>query len=112
MAYATVDELAAQLRQAVTPKNTDWYQLCLDAAALEIDHWLDLDADAPAWPDPPPALLTTTNVARAVEWVKANDAAFGAIGFADSGVLRTPRDTFDRHAMTLIPLKAQFGIAG
>jgi hypothetical protein len=114
MAYATTDDLAAQLRQRVTPANEAWYQACLDAAALEIDHWLDVPVVDPplTWTDTGDlALLQTVNVGRALEWAKSNDAAFGAIGFADSGVLRAPNDSFDRHAMTLVPLKTQFGIA-
>jgi hypothetical protein len=51
------------------------------------------------------------NVARGLEWYKANDSAFGAVGFADVGVLAAPSDPFARHARTLIPLKSQFGIA-
>jgi hypothetical protein len=41
MAYATVDELAAALRIAVTPANTAALQSCLDAAALQIDTVID-----------------------------------------------------------------------
>lgn len=41
MAYATVDELAAALRIAVTPANTAALQSCLDAAALQIDTAID-----------------------------------------------------------------------
>ena len=48
---------------------------------------------------------------RGVEWYKANDAAFGVIGFAETGALRAPRDSFARHGWTLIPLKQQFGVA-
>jgi hypothetical protein len=109
MAYATAEQLAAALRVAVTPKNSEWLELCLDAAASEIDHQIDRPADDPL-PDPPPALATTVNVARAIEWYKANDAAFGAVGFADIGVLAAPADPFARHANSLIPLKVQFGI--
>jgi hypothetical protein len=116
MAYATVEQLAAALRVAVTPKNSEWLQLCLDAAAEEIDHQLDRpEPPAPvlsAQLDPSDsALATTVNVARAIEWYKANDAAFGAVGFADIGVLQAPADPFGRHANALIPLKVQFGIA-
>jgi hypothetical protein len=109
MAYATVEQLAAALRVAVTAKNTDWLQACLDASASEIDHAVALVT--PPWPDPAPPLAVTTNVARAVEWWKANDAAFGGVGFADTGILKVPTDTFGRHAVNLIPLTEQFGVA-
>src|SRR5262245_55343995 len=45
MAYATVAELAAELRVAVTAGNTARLQACLDAAQLEIDHSVDRAAD-------------------------------------------------------------------
>lgn len=110
MAYATAAQLAEALRITVTAKNQEWLDLSLDAAASEIDHYLDRPASDPL-PDPPPALATTVNVARGIEWFKANDAAFGAIGFADIGALNVPSDPFARHARTLIPLKVQFGVA-
>jgi hypothetical protein len=109
VAYATIDQLADALRTSVSAKNSAWLQSSLDAAAAEIDHTLDRPADQPL-PDPPPALATTVNVARAIEWYKANDSAFGAVGFADIGVLVAPGVPFKRHANSLIPLKIQFGI--
>jgi len=112
MSYATVDQLAAALRMRVTAQNTDDLQRCLDASALEIDAWLDRPVDDPVPSDAgSQALAASVNIARGLEWYKANDAAFGAIGFADSGVLRVPGDTFARHAAILIPLKLQYGIA-
>ena len=108
--YATVDELAAALRVQVTVKNQDWLQSCLDASALEIDHALDRLALDPL-PTPAPALVVQVNVARGVEWYKASDAAFGGVGFADTGILTVPGDTFARHAQALIPLTQQFGVA-
>jgi hypothetical protein len=109
MAYATVDELAAALRIRVTAENTDALQACLDAAASEIDHDIDrIDAvdDAEQL-----ALANRVNVLRGVEWWKANDAAFGVIGFDQTGALQAPRDGFNSHAFTLTPLKQQWGIA-
>ena len=46
MAYATVDELAAELRVTVTAANTSRLQSCLDAAAFEINHRMDRTLDA------------------------------------------------------------------
>jgi hypothetical protein len=112
MSYATIDELASALRVRVTAQNTDDLQRCLDAATREIDAWLDRPTGDPVPPDAESqALAASVNIARGLEWFKANDAAFGAIGFADSGVLRVPGDTFARHAAILIPLKVQYGIA-
>ena len=116
MAYATVDELAAALRLSVTAANTDALQRCLDAAAREIDDVIDrVPAVAPDPPWQPVgddlALAKSENILRGVEWWKANDAAWGVLGFADTGALRLPRSTFARHAATLLPLKQQWGVA-
>jgi hypothetical protein len=115
MAYATVDELAGALRLTVTPGNTAALQRCLDAAAREIDD--TVDAFPPVAPDPPwtpagddLALVKTVNILRGVEWWKSNDAAFGVMGFADTGALKLPRSTFARHAAELLPVKQQWGI--
>lgn len=109
MAYATADELAAALRIRVTPDNQDALQACLDAAAQEIDHEVDRLDDDPI-PDGD-ALANRVNILRAVEWFKAQDAAFGVIGYDQTGALTAPRDAFNRHAFTLTPLKEQWGIA-
>src|SRR5262245_46739777 len=108
--YATADELAARLRIQVTAKNQPALESCIAAASAEIDHALDRLPDNPL-PDPAPALIVETCIARATEWWKASDAAFGVIGFADTGALAAPRDSFARHAATLIPYTEQFGIA-
>jgi hypothetical protein len=107
MAYATVDELAAALRIQVTAANQVSLQACLDAAAIEIDDALDrIDPVDPADP-----LLNRVNLMRGVEWFKANDAAFGVIGVSDTGTLTAPRNTFNRHAIALLPRKQLFGIS-
>src|SRR5215468_7759780 len=90
MAYATVEQLAAALRIAVNTKNEAWLGLSLEAAASVVDHLTDRPADDPLDPDDPPPLATTENVAIAIEIYKANDAAFGAVGFADIGAIPCP----------------------
>jgi len=107
MAYASVDELAAALRIRLTAENTPQLQLCLDAAAQEIDDAIDRVDPVPDG-DP---LANRVNLLRGVEWFKANDAAFGVIGFDETGALRLPKSTFARHAVTLTPLKQQWGVA-
>jgi hypothetical protein len=57
------------------------------------------------------ALANRVNILRGVEWFKSQDAAFGVIGFDESGALRAPRDSFNRHAYALSPLKKQVGVA-
>src|SRR5262245_44029880 len=110
MAYASLDQLAAALRVTVTPKNQDALQRALDAASDEIDKELDRPATDPL-PDPAPALVVQVNVDRGVEHFKASDAAWGGVGYADVGILRVPADGFARHAATLTPYKAQYGVA-
>ena len=107
MAYATVDELAAALRIAVTAANQTSLQACLDAAAIEIDAAIDRVDPV----DPEDPLLNRVNLLRGVEWFKSQDAAFGVIGMADTGALTAPRDRFGSHRIALIPRKQQFGIA-
>ena len=109
MAYATVEQLAAALRIRVTTENTEALQACLDAAAQEIDHDCDRFIDDPIPDDDP--LAGRVNLVRGVEWFKANDAAFGVIGFDQTGALQAPRDGFNRHAFALTPLKQQWGVA-
>jgi hypothetical protein len=106
LAYATVDELAAALRVKVTPDNAAALQACLDAAATEIDHGVDRTDPIPV----DDALANRVNILRGVEWWKANDAAFGIVGFTDTGALHAPRDGFARHVRALIPLKQLFGV--
>jgi len=114
VSYATVEELAAALRIRLTAENTPTLQACLDAAADEIDHdidWAPVPAQLIADDEPPDPLLNRVNVLRGVEWYKSNDAAFGVIGFDQTGTLQAPRDGFNRHAFTLSPLKQRWGIA-
>jgi len=107
MAYASVDQLAAALRITATVENTPALQACLDAAASEIDHAVDRTNPIPSGD----ALAERVNILRGVEWWKSNDAAFGVIGFDQTGALQAPRDGFARHARTLVPLKELFGVA-
>jgi hypothetical protein len=108
MAYATIDELADALRTTVTADNTARLQACIDAAAVEIDDALCRTPDDPV--DPTNPLLNRVNLMRAVEWWKANDAAFGWLGSGDDA-LRIPRSPFTRHAVTLTPLRQRWGVA-
>jgi phage gp36-like protein len=107
VSYGTVAELALALHTRVTPESSAWLQLCLDAATAEIDA--DLDRGAPF--DVVPHVIHTVCIARAVEWFKANDAAFGVIGYAETGQLKAPTDSFNRHRSALSPYKLAWGLA-
>jgi hypothetical protein len=108
MAYATDEQLAGALRITVTAKTAELLGLAVDAAAREIDQYCDRPPEDPIPAGDPLAVMV--NIARGIEWYKANDSAFGAVGFQDVGMLAAPADAFARHARNLITLKVQFGI--
>lgn len=109
MAYATVDELAAALRVRVTDANRASLQQKLDAAAVEIDQFLDREDPLP---DPAPPNVIEANINAGVDLVKAADAAFGIVGLSDIGALRvSTADAVARQAGLLMPHKQRFGVA-
>ena len=133
------DELAgAESGDIIRLSNTGfahaWVQYVLNGPGTDHGSWFELPADfdragpsAVSLADGSPllvaalrpstvageklALANRVNIVRAVEWYKANDAAFGVVGFDASGVLQAPRDSFNRHAFELTPLKQQWGLA-
>lgn len=107
--YASPDDLAAALRVQSSPKNADLLAKSVAAASAEIDHQCGRDVTDPIPVDDPLAHMVC--IARGVEWFKANDAAYGVVGFDATGVLAAPRDGFSRHAANLIPLTRTFGVA-
>jgi hypothetical protein len=115
MAYATVDDLADALDIRVTDENTTVLQSCLDAAAAEVDQFLEdsIYAAPLIMPTPVPALVVRTNVNRAVEWWKAPATYNGGVGIVDTGTLVAPKSGFERHWAALMPLRigAPSGIA-
>ena len=107
MAYATPEQLADALDVRVTSDNQAYLTDCLEAAATEIDHALD----GTDMTNPPPAIVTRTNVNRAVEWYKAPATYNGGVGFVETGTLTAPASGFERHAAALLPLKTGWGLA-
>ena len=108
MAYATVDELAAALRVAVTAANTPALQACLDAAAVEIDHYVD--AHRRRSPDGRPAGEPRQRAARR-RMVEGQRRRVRGDRLRQTGALQAPRNGFRRHAAALVPLKQQWGVA-
>jgi hypothetical protein len=109
-AYCTIDELAGELGVAVTAANTAKLTACCEAAAIEIDHAID-SPDPPDYTGPPwDQLVNRVNILRGVEWWKSSAAAFGVIGYDQTGAIRTPRNGFARSALALLPVKQQFGV--
>jgi hypothetical protein len=106
--YATVAELASILKvNAVT--NAEALERVLTTAALEIDSELGRYG---AFGVPYPALVVEVNLERAVEHWQQMKSPFGLVGIGgEFGAERTARDTWERHAHKLAPLKASWGLA-
>ena len=85
----------------------------LEAAATEIDSEIGTaDIAGTALPyGAPPAIVSEVNLERAVEHWQQMQSPFGIIGLGDEGAAYTARDSWDRHAHKLSPLKAGWGIA-
>jgi hypothetical protein len=107
MAYATAAELAGVLNIEESSKNKPLLEACLNAAATEIDHFLDNEE----FVELDPGLLNRTNINRAVEWWKQPDAYALNIGTVEQGTLAPPDAAFERHAAMLLPYKTTWGLA-
>jgi hypothetical protein len=130
-AALTVDDVVWLVDEAVTGR---WEEFTLTGPAVNMTGWYDLPVThSAASPDPLDlvdgtrltvivlrpsrllgqelALAKQVNILRGVEWFKSQDAAWGVIGFDETGALQAPRDGFNRHAYALTPLKKQWGIA-
>lgn len=131
MSYATVEELARVLKiRAPTPAQGTALQRVLDSASGEINSEIGTswpNASSASFPftgtydgsgnyidvpDPlASALIIEVNLERAVEHWQQQESPFGVIGLGDSIPTVAPRDTWDRHAYKLEPLKRSWGIA-
>ena len=110
--YASVDELARLLRVNATQRHNALMR-ALKAAAFEIDSEVgtaDITGAATPYSNPP-ALVREVNLERAVEHWKQAETPFGIVGLGDLQSVYTARDTWDRHAHKLAPLKASWGLA-
>jgi hypothetical protein len=109
MAYGTTDELLRRLSiRAATPDQLEQAQMCLDAAASEINWDLSLDVDVPA---PVPALLPVVNYGRARELWNLGYATFGAALLATDMLAYAGNDSWLRWHRMLDPLRVHEGIA-
>ena len=111
-AYASTDELARILKiRQPSDEQTDAMQRVLLAAAGEINSEIDLPSDEglTSWQV---ALAAEVNLERAVEHWRQQESPFGLIGLgAELPAERTARDSWERHAHKLAPLKGQWGMA-
>ena len=105
--YATATELATILQVNAT-SNADALERVLIAAAGEINSETGR-SDLSGWEL---ELAAQVNLARAEELWKQMKAPWGLIGLdSELGATRIARDTFERHAHALAPLKHEWGIA-
>lgn len=108
--YATVDELMRRLKIRVptAEQEAQGTQVLLMAAG-EINSEIDLAVDADALAGWQLALTAEVNLERAVElWA---EAPFGLIGLDNELVTHTARNSWERYAHKLAPLKGQWGIS-
>ena len=111
MSYADITELRAVLKIA-SGRDTE-LQRCLDAASLEIDSELDRevalsdDDDATAFEL---ALAAQVCLSRAVDLWHDAQVPLGALGLGGETPLLTPRNSWERHANLLAPLKQGWGV--
>lgn len=110
--YASVSELATLVRVNESARHNDLMR-ALKAAALEIDSEIGTaDINGVALPySNPPELVREVNLERAIEHWKQQQSPFGIVGLGDLNATYTARDSWDRHAHKLAPLKASWGIA-
>ena len=109
--YAGTSELARILKlRAPTADQLNAMERVLTTAALEIDAELGRGG---MFGTPYPSLVVQVNLERAVEHWQQQEAAFGILGLDGVGSIPTytARDTWDRHAHKLAPLKDSWGIA-
>jgi len=115
MAYVEVTELQRVLgKPAPTAEEAAAMQRVIDEAAREIDWWLGYTADNPAPPvdDPDYPILVETNLRRAVELWSLETRVGGIVPAGPDSIPIVIRlDTWNRHALTLLPLQREFGLA-
>ena len=108
LAYATVEELQRILKiRTPTAEQTIAMQRVLDAAALEIDAEVGRTSPYPVAPQ----LVVEVNLERAVEHWQQQESPFGIIDLGAAGPSFTARDSWERHAHKLAPLKEEWGLA-
>lgn len=111
--YASANELARILKiRTPSDEQRAAMRRVLSAAAGEINAEIDLAATTflTSWQV---ALAAEVNLERAVEHWRQQESPFGLIGLGGElgGAERTARDSWDRHAHKLAPLKGQWGLA-
>lgn len=109
--YATVDELARLLKiNTPTAAQTAAMQRVLLMATGEIDAEIDRSVDDDALAGWQLSLVAEVCLERAVELWRA--APFGIVGIdTEIGGVHTSKNTWERYAFMLAPIKTQWGFA-
>lgn len=110
VAYATPDELARILKiRTPSADQTAAMNRVLTAAALEIDAEL---GRAGMFSSPYPPLVVHVNLQRAAELWTLQEVPTGIVGLGgEFGATHMARNTWDKYAYTLAPLKDSWGLA-
>lgn len=108
--YATVELLAKKLKVNADTYGDDLERVLL-AAKIEIDSEIGYTVTAEDNTDEELALATTVNLARAQDLWLIEGLPIGVVGLGGETPLLSPRDSWMRHALTLEPLKKDWGIA-
>jgi hypothetical protein len=84
----------------------------LTSAQVEIDAEVDLAVDATALTADQLNLAAEVQLERSVEHWRQQESPFGLTGLgAEHGSVFTAKDSWERHALKLAPLKNQWGLA-
>lgn len=122
MGYVDVDELVRvlHLRQPTGAQGTA-LQRVIDTSTGEVNGEIGTawaTPDLASWPDTPDvpdplaaALIVEVTLERAVEHWNQQESPFGVIGLSEALPTMTAKDTWDRHANKLSPMKRTWGIA-
>jgi hypothetical protein len=110
--YADASELARILKiRTPSAQQTIAMERVLATATIEINSEIDLDTDT-ALTGGQIDLATEVCLERAVEHWRQEESPFGLIGLgAELGAAFTSKDSWERHALKLAPLKDQWGLA-
>ncbi len=111
--YGTTAELARILKiRTPTAEQTLGLTRALTSATVEIDAEIDLADDATALTAAQLLLIEEVAIERGVEHWKQSESPFGLVGIGgEFGATHTSRDSWDRHAHKLAPVKSRWGMA-
>lgn len=110
VAYTTTEELARILKISTpSTEQTAAMVRVLTMAGVEIDAEIDLAVDATALTADQLALAAEVNLERGVElW---RETPWGIVGLDSDLATHTARNTWERYAHKLAPLKSQWGLS-